>query len=86
MSYELIDNIESKGAGRPTSARTEEIYRALLQAKAEGKRGVRVALEEDEVEAFHRFTHRARSAAKKAGVNVSVSRSVENGVGNIVIK
>lgn len=74
MGIEIIkDDMEFSGPGRPMEKRTEELYRAIKEAKESGEYGLRIDLDEDEQDKFYRFTQRCRSAAKKAGVKVNVS-------------
>lgn len=82
---EIVEEIDKCKRGRPMNKRTKELYDALTLAKSAGKYGLKVELLDDEKEKFYRFTQRCRSAAKFAGVRVSVSCSQDGDKGNIRI-
>ena len=82
---EYLETIEKCKQGRPMNERTREIHDALKMAKSAEKYGLKVRLQDDEIEKFYRFTQRCRSAAKLAGMKVSVSRSQDSKYGNIRI-
>lgn len=84
-NIEIVEDIDKCKQGRPMNKRTKELFDALNLAKSEGKYGLKVKLQDDEREKFYRFTQRCRSAAKLAGVRVSVSRSQDSDKGNIRI-
>lgn len=70
----ITDEIEFSGPGRPFDQRTLDLYEIIKHAIDNGDFGVRVDLLDDETgKFFYRFSQRARSAAKRAGIKVNVS-------------
>lgn len=61
------------GPGRPMEKRTIELCKCIEEAKQNSVDYFEIPLAEDEIgDTFYRFTVRARNAAKKMGVKVSV--------------
>lgn len=84
-NIEIVEVIDKGKQGRPMNERTQELYDAMNRAKRAEKYGLKVELQDDEREKFYRFTQRCRSAAKLAGLRVSVSKSRDGVNGNIRI-
>ena len=90
VEFEEADVSGMNGPGRPTIDRTKELHDALVEANARAEEthryGFSVALADDERgDKFYRFTQRCRSAAKRAGIKVSVSDPKDGAHGNVRI-
>jgi hypothetical protein len=74
------EELDIKGAGRPMTKRTEELYKLITSAHDNGISMICVGIIDDETgEGFYRFSQRARSAAKVAGLKVHIYRPESSG-------
>lgn len=89
VEFEELSEEDTRGPGRPPIGRTKELMDALIEARERSRKthryGFSVKLAEDETNRFYRFTQRCRSAAKKAGIKVSISDPKDGVHGNVRI-
>lgn len=96
QGFEVVDDVYVAGPGRPMTSRTAELYTKMSKwANSDietRSMTLKVDLDEDETgksasgkDNFYRFTQRCRTAARKLGIKVRVSKSRNEPAGYVMM-